>query len=85
MKPRIWTWKPTVPESPIWEDGTLVLGTAPLPEMYFTVTHMERLLPGWIRMGAWTIDCEAMNSSDFRFYSTKSIRVYDLLRRLSWK
>ena len=82
---RIWTWKPLVPGSVIWQKGVFVLGTDPLPKVYFTVNRMENLISGWIRMGVWAQDCEAMNSSDFRFYSTKSVRVYDLLRRISWK
>jgi hypothetical protein len=82
---RIWTWNPLVPRTTLWEKGTFVLGSDPLPELYFSVDHMKNLVAGWVRMGAWTRDCEAMNYSDFRFYSPAGVQAYDILRRISWK
>ena len=81
MKPRIWSWKTFVPGSQRWKDGTFILGNGPLPSEYFNRKHMLNMAVAWIRKGTWTKDCKAMNS----FYSTVDVRVYDVLRRHSWK
>jgi hypothetical protein len=79
---RIWTWKHLVPRTTLWENGTFVLGTPPLPEMYFTVEHMKNLLAGWVRMGAWE---PARPELHRWFVSDHDVNSYDLLRRYPWK